>query len=111
MTIADKLAVVPALGLAVVALSPANIDEKPRSCADWGIPKFEATTPSLVKDDYRHTQPVGGLTTTKIYNIQGIKIVTLGTSSRVDWLFVNRHPYSQTEIYRYFVNNRCERVN
>ena len=73
MWINAKLAsIVPVFGLAAAVISPANIDDKPRTWADFGVPDFKKAIPSLVKYNGHYAKFGATPTTENHYNIKWI---------------------------------------
>ncbi|MBI2658497.1 hypothetical protein HYX05_00125 [Candidatus Woesearchaeota archaeon] len=101
--------IIPVFGLAGALVSPVTIDDKPRSCADFGIPNFERMTPFLVKDDNQNIKSGKSPVTTKKYKIGDLEITTTGTPSAAEWLLIQRSS-GQKEKYLYLGNNSCERA-
>jgi len=100
---ARKLVIIPAIVLAATLTTPSTIDEKIRHCADFGIPSIEKVNPSLVTDDYNRKP-----TTTKVYNIGGVRIETSGHANIVYSIKVKNPSSEQAGLYWYF-NGHCDK--
>ena len=90
---------VPAFGLAAALISPVNIDDKPRTWADFGIPDFRRTIPSLVKYNGHYAKLGTVPTTENHYNINGLRIIEEIADGTVRRVIIIRPGSDRQEIY------------
>ena len=111
MWINAKLAsILPVFGLAAAVISPANIDDKPRTWADFGVPDLGKAVLSLVKYNGHYSKVGENPTTEKHYKIDGFTIVEESADGRVKRVRVIRPNSGIEEVYVPKSNKEIERL-
>ena len=111
MTLNQRLSMfVPAFGLAAALISPANIDDKPKTLADWGVPSVKATTPSLVTDNFQNVKFGQKPTTLKVYNSNGLIVEEYSIKNEAYMVIVKSPSSSKFEIYTSSQGDYFEKV-